>query len=429
MRYPCGKPARGRAGAGILIVMLVNVMSFAPVSAQVDQQRAADYMKEAAALCQHDGGRLWGVSLCGPMVFADAQTHTIATNQPAPDAPWPRALGYANAAMEWGGVRWSTFVWKIIPQDDRQARDRLLMHELFHRVQPELGLFLPKSPGTPDHLDGLEGRYWLELEWRALGRALGTEGAEQKAAIRDALTFRHERRARIPGAAERERVQEINEGLAQYTGTVVAAGSREAAVADAIDQLARAPQEETFVRTFAYPSGAAYGLLLDAWSPGWRQRIHATDDLGTLLAAAAQIDTLEDAEVAAKRYGGVALREAEQQRMAARQARIQSLRARFVEGPVLILPRGHNASFITKGVTPIPGAGTIYPQFRVTGEWGSLEADQVLMSPDGATLTVPAPNPLAGQTLSGPGWHVTLSDGWIVRPGPRKGDYRVVRAS
>ena len=52
--------------------------------AQVDQQRAQEYFKEAQALCERDGGRLWGVSLCAPLVIADPRTHTLATSQPAP---------------------------------------------------------------------------------------------------------------------------------------------------------------------------------------------------------------------------------------------------------------------------------------------------------------------------------------------------------
>lgn len=42
-----------------LSLCLVN-----PAKAQVDQQRAEAYFKEAATICQRDAGRLWGVSLC-----------------------------------------------------------------------------------------------------------------------------------------------------------------------------------------------------------------------------------------------------------------------------------------------------------------------------------------------------------------------------
>ncbi len=408
---------------GASVVMVVGA---APALAQVDEARAKTWFAEAAALCERDGGRLWGVSLCGPMVFADPMTRTIATNQPAPDAPRPRILGFANAALEWGDVRWSTYVWPMIPADDAHARARLMMHELFHRVQPKLDLLVPD--GQYDHLDTLEGRYWMRLEWRALASALGATGEARRAAVRDALAFRAARRAAFPGAAANEQRLETNEGLAQYTGTVTAASSVAEATADAIAQLARAEKEPTFVRTFAYPSGAAYGILLDGWSSGWPRRITKDDDFGALVAAAAGVEPAADAEAVAARYNAAALRAEEKTREAEQNARVAGFRRRFVEGPVLVVPRGRNASFRSTGMTPVPGAGTIYPQFRVTGEWGSIAADFVLMAPDGSTLTVPAPASVEGTTLTGDGWTVTINPGWVVRPGPRAGDFRVDRA-
>jgi pimeloyl-ACP methyl ester carboxylesterase len=393
-------------------------------AAQIDQDRAASYFKEAAALCEREGGRLWGVSLCGPMVFADAATHSIATNQPAPEAKQPLALGFANAAMDWGGIRWSTFVWQIIPTD-QHARGRMMLHELFHRVQPQLGLLLPD--GHNEHLDTIEGRYWMQLEWRALAKALGASGPARAAAASDALAFRSARRKVFPGAGENERPLEINEGLAQYTGTVVVAASSAEAQADAIDQLAKAAQAPTFIRGFAYPSGAAYGILLDAWSPGWTHRVKATDDLGQLLMASAKIQPSEDAAAAAKLYGGAELRVAEDKREVEQKARLAELRRRFVEGPVLTTPGARSTTFTTAGMTPIPGAGTVYPGFRATNEWGSLEAATVLMSVDRSKLIVPAPASVESGTLNGDGWMLKLAPGWTVVPGSRAGDFQVVR--
>jgi hypothetical protein len=43
-----------------------------PAVAQVDQQRAQEYFKEARALCERDGGRLWGVSHDGMLPNAAA---------------------------------------------------------------------------------------------------------------------------------------------------------------------------------------------------------------------------------------------------------------------------------------------------------------------------------------------------------------------
>ena len=58
------------------LCLLFVVVATAPAAAQVDQARAEQYFKEARALCERDGGRHWGISLCGPMVIADADTGT-----------------------------------------------------------------------------------------------------------------------------------------------------------------------------------------------------------------------------------------------------------------------------------------------------------------------------------------------------------------
>lgn len=424
-RRPIARLAR-RLALSVAGAWILAAGSTAPAGAQLDEQRAAAYFAEAEELCEREGGGLWGVSLCGPMVFADPATGTIVTNRPEPAEPRPRVLGYANAALEWGDDRWSVFVWPMIPADSA-ARARLLLHELFHRVQPELGLYVAISEGENDHLDTLEGRYWMQLEWRALAAALETSDLSRMRALGDALAFRLARRAAFPAAAERERASEINEGLAQYTATVAAASSSQQAASSTVAQLTEAPSRDSFVRTFAYASGAAYGVLLDEASPGWTRRIEQTDDIGRMLMNATGITPTENLDLAAARYGGDDLRNDEAGREAQRQARIRELRRRFIEGPVLVLPRGRNASFITTGVTPIPDAGTIYPVFRVTGEWGSIEAEQVLMSPDGATLTVPGPAQLEGRTILGDGWTITLAPGWTVRPGVRPGDFQVVR--
>src|ERR1051326_5727139 len=50
--------------------------------------------------------------------------------------------------------------------------------------------------GFNERLDALEGRIWLGLEWRALGRALESSGRDRVEAIADALACKGERRGR-----------------------------------------------------------------------------------------------------------------------------------------------------------------------------------------------------------------------------------------
>src|SRR5215831_13695522 len=175
---------------GILSLFLLSLPGFA----QIDQQRAEEAFKQAKTLCEREGGKLWKISLCGPIVIADPATKTIATNQPAPDAPRPASLGFANSAVDWGGTRWTTISWPSLVAL-KEVQGLLLIHELFHRIQPELGLLVADKPS--DHLDTPEGRYWMQLEWKALSRALGSAGESRPAALGEALAFRAVRRRRF----------------------------------------------------------------------------------------------------------------------------------------------------------------------------------------------------------------------------------------
>jgi hypothetical protein len=412
---------------------LFVVVAVVPAAAQVDQARAEQYFKEAQALCERDGGRLWGVSLCGPMVIADAATGTIATNQPAPAGDRPRMIGFVNAPVPWGGTMWAAFNWQMIPKDDRFARGGLFMHELFHRIQSGLGLTSerPKmAPGSGEntHLDSLEGRYWMRLEWRALARALGASGAARLSAIADVLAFRAARHQRFPRAAADEHADDILEGIATYTQYVTASDSAQDAIRHAVAGLAGAETGTSFVQTFAYASGAGYGLLLDALSPGWHRKFTGARDLGELLSAAAGVTAAPDAAAAAARYDGASLRAAEEQRDRDQQAIIAELRRRYVDGPVLVVPRAGSGSVNNMGATVIPGAGTVYRSLATKGVWGFFNAGAgALISADGQTVSLPAPAVVDATTLKGDGWTATVGPGWKVQPGPRPGDYRVVR--
>jgi len=395
--------------------------------AQVDQQRAQEYFKEALALCERDGGRLWGVSVCAPMVIADRRTQTIATSRPAPEEARPRLLGLVNAPVQWGGVTWGAYVWDFVVNRTPRERNELLLHELFHGVQPQLGLMAPAL--APEHLDAVDGRYWLRLEWRALALALRESGEARNLAARDALAFRQARRTLYPPSVENERAQEITEGLAAYTGTVLAAPSPAEAIAGALALLANAEAGESFVRTFAYTSGPAYGLLLDASFPGWRRTVRGTDDLGSLVMRALAVQPATDATASATRYGGAEIRASEEKREQERQERLAELRRRFVDGPVLVITGGGSGMFDSRGAVVIPDIGTVYfGPYRQSGAWGSLEAEKgVLVATDGRSRRVSAPVRRDDGTFAGDGWTFKPAPGWVVREGSRRGDYEVVR--
>jgi hypothetical protein len=287
---------------------------------------------------------------------------------------------------------------------------------------------MPPGSGENAHLDSLEGRYWMRLEWRALARALGASGAARTSAIADALAFRAARHQRFPRAALDEHADEITEGMATYTQYVIASETAQDAGRHAVAGLAGAETGTSFVQTFAYASGGGYGLLLDALSPGWHRQFTGARDFGQLLSAAAGVTAASDAAAAAARYDGATLRAAEEQRDREQQAIIAELRRRYVDGPVLVVPRAGSGSINNAGATVIPGAGTVYRALGTKGAWGLFEAGGgAMISADGQTVSLPAPVIVDPTTLKGDGWTASVGPGWVVRPGLRAGDYEVVR--
>ena len=398
-----------------------------PALAQVDQQRAQEFFKEAHALCERDGGRLWGVSVCAPMVIGDARTQTFATSQPPPNALRPKLVGILMGPIQWGDTMWAALAWDVVANQPPRVRNAMFLHESFHIAQMRLGLVVETD--SAEHLDTVDGRYWLRLEWHALARALRASGEARTLAVRDALAFRQARYARFPDKVKTERALDINEGLASYTGILLAAQSEAAAIASALDELAGQESGESYVRTAAYASGPAYGLLLDAASPGWPRKVRASDDPALLLMRALGVQPVADAPAAAVRYGGAELHAAEEQREQQRQARIAELRRRFVEGPVLLMPGGGSGFSDSHGAVVIPDVGTVwFGDYRQNGEWGTLVTNNgVLVTSDGRFRRLPAPVRRDDTTVDGEGWTVKAAPGWVVREGARRGDYELVR--
>src|SRR5581483_9381751 len=123
-------------------------------------------------------------------------------------------------------------------------------------------------------------------------------------------------------------------------------------------------------------------------------------------------------------YDGPALRIAETQRDARRQLVLGRYRAKFVEGPVVAVPLRHmNIQFDPRNLQPLDERGTVYPNARITDDWGVLEAQNgALLSPKWDAVTLSGPATTSGGTIKGDGWMIALKPGWTAAPGPRPGD-------
>jgi hypothetical protein len=426
----------------LCIWLCVGLATGAPVGAQTGAERAAavDGVRAFQEACRDDAGRLWGVSLCGPLIVVDGRTGlAVATVEP-PEGTFteeggrwvghvPEGMQVANTAREWGGKLWSTV--RLPFPDDPYLRDKLVAHEAFHRVQGELGLHARDA--INGHLDEEDGRYLLRLELRALTTALAQAGASADTAARDAVLFRAERYRRYPGADTLEAMLEMQEGLPEYTGARLALreGTDTAAVLWAA--TTEFQSRPTYVRALGYGTGPLLGLLLDRVRPDWRRGVATQGFAGQLpdaLGWRAPADPAAAVVAAATRYGGAELRAAEHTRATARATQLAVYRRELLEGPALIL-RAEQLfrSFNPNTLVAMGEAGTVYPTATFSADWGVLKVESggALLRPSNREVRVSA----VGLTregegkLVGQGWTLELKPGWRAVAGERAGDLEV----
>lgn len=424
---------------GLAAALLLCSATGVDAGAQLEAAPAMAAFEQARSLCEADGGRAWGVSLCGPMLIADPATRGVIASMDGLETPLerdgavfrgrlPDAVPIANTAVRWNGRVWTMLV-APLPKDE-PGRSILLMHEAWHRIQDQIGLKAVNA--DQPQLATEAGRASLRLELRALAAALdATDPAARRVAVEDALTFRAWRQARFPEAQAAEDALERHEGLAEYTGRLLSRD--EAMIPHMAQHLGRGDRVREYARSFAYYTGPAYGLLLDQAAPGWKTRWDRREGLPLMLARALGLEiTGDDAAFAASgaRYGATTIQAEESARALEQAARVASLRAGLVDGPVLVAPvSGASFSFDPNRVTPLSPEGTVYGVIRAAADWGVLTVEKDgLLSTDWSRLTVAH----AGATpmedgLKGEGWTLTLKPEWRLTPGPRDGDWTITR--
>jgi len=435
---------KGAAALASLLTVLPVASATAGVPA-IPVKAASTVFARAHALCSADGGRLWGVTLCGPLMLADPLTHAAIANVPVPGAKrvgeyyrftLPVDAQIANAPFQYDGIRWAQVTWPLAGSADEQAVT--LMHESFHRIQPKLGFIIKGArndaasiSGSPA-LDTEMGRIWLRGEMHALRVSLTSRGAARKKALADALALRAYRYAILPSTVAPEHVLDIMEGLAESTGIDVGVPPSRR-LAYTLHDIAFAESASSYARNFFYAIGPAYAELLDALKPNWRRSV--TTSIVALAARAYGIAVATPSAARARailaRYGGAEIERTEAARAARQAARDAKYRAEFVTGPTLRLPmKKFKIDFNPSTVEPFGGYGSVYHHVAVSAPWGTIVVSNgdAMIAGDFSALTVATPSSLAGSTLRGTGWVLTLTPGTKIVADPRKpGSYTVAQ--
>lgn len=424
----------------VICLLLLGFRMWAAENIPIDNTLARQYFQEAAAISQRDDAALWGVYLYGPMIFVNPGNRTIVANRPDKEGRLhkegdiyigrlPVDENIANTSFSWAGKTWTMIMWPL--PVDKHARANLMMHESFHRIQDQIGF--PANNPSNNHLDEKEGRILIQLEWQALKQALNGEGQKQIDHLRSALIFREYRRKIYKNAKTSESGLEFHEGLAEYTGIKLSGLDEKNISKHLCNKVDKAKNLPTLVRSFAYISGPIYCILLDRSRTDWRKNLTNEDDLGEILANVLHMDIPQhlEREVGAlsPSYGGDGINEFENQREMERLKRIKDYRKKFVQGPIVVLPlRKMNVQFDPRNLQPLDNLGTVYPNIRISDNWGILTVDGgALLGADWDKITVSAlnlsPDKINNTPIRGDGWSLELKKGWRLLPSQRQGDY------
>ena len=396
-----------------------------------------DEMKTEA----HQHQKLWGRDLYGPMLLVDPGSRQILANfsdsagvlkqnDKIYSGILPDKINIANTAIDWNGRRWAMIMLAL--PIDKQDRINLLAHELFHVNQPSLGFKLFNTENN--HLDQRDGRIYLRLELEALKKALQTNNkTERKAHIANAFAFRKYRYSLYPGADITENLLELNEGLAEYTGSIISGRNRKQSSEHFVQSINSFLSNPTFVRSFAYQTIPIYGYLLDIIKKGWNREITIETNLTDYLIKAFHIrlpdDLRKNTELILDQYNGKAIVSEEKTREEKTEKLIAEYKIKLITQPhIELVFEQMNVSFDPRNIMPIEDNGTVYPNIRVTDKWGILTVENgALMSPEWDKISVSVPLKMENKIIKGDGWTLELIEGYSVTKDELTSNYKLTR--
>jgi len=409
----------------ILILLLISGCKGEQTSLYFTPDKALKYFREIQEICDHDNGKLWGKNLYGPIIFIDRTSRRIVANMPDKEGLlkgkdgiftgiYPKELLISNTPVTYGGT---LFAMTPLPveEDDFRIKTQAI-HSLFHRFQKIAGT---SSFGyNTNNMDEKEARLWIKLEWKALKKALNSEGEEQKLAIRDALIFRGANRELYRKYAKDENLFENYEGLATFTYTLLCSQSPDEYKARIFENLDRVYLMQSYSRSYGFIHGALYASLLYYKGFDFSKTKTNEIDLGHAVRESYNIELpvicRDVAGSLALNYNIDQINNEETQRLADLQESIHKQISIFTEKPVVFVElESPYFDFEPEDIHSLDTLGTLYTSIRVSDNWGKLTVNKggCLVSNNFKFLRITAKGFKADQKhISGEDWVLILNN-------------------
>jgi len=390
--------------------------------------RFSNYFEEIKTATKN-GFKLWNKDLYGSILLVDPKSRTVISNDVDAGNTFkkqeniyigvlPKNINIANTAVKWEGKEWAMLMLPL--PENTIERLNLATHELFHKAQKELGF--NQNTTESNHLDTKDGRIYLRLELQALTKAIASSSKkEQQKHLYNAFVFRNYRNLLFEGSAAIENQLELNEGIAEYTGFILSGRNLEQTRAHFKKSTEGFLRNPTYVRSFAYITIPMYGFFAQKKDAYWNQKITADTQLIDFFSQMLTIRMPKDIKSYVERisqdYNGVSIAKEEDATEKEIKRRIAEYKAKFIEQPHFeIRFEKMNVSFDPRNIMPLEDKGTVYPNLRLTDNWGVLEVTNgALMSPNWDKLSLGIPTIIEKQKIEGDGWTLQLNDAYVLK--------------
>ncbi len=401
-------------------------------------RKIADQFDELSQLLKDEKGKFWDHQLYGPMMVVDPNTREFWANQndkskslQADGRVFRGKLEpqytISNTAFDYKQERW-TMVIGPLPENS-EVRNALAIHECFHRIQPDVG-FTDMIDGNNAHLDDKKARIYLKLELEALKKGmLSNDPAGILFYAEHALWFRKLRHEAYENAAAAENKLEINEGLAEYTGLMLGFDHGEKRMLHLQNKIDNAFQQPSFVRSFAYYTVPAYGILLSQIKSQWHLTVDINTNLTNYFIDAFNVefpehlsDKILDIQ---DEYNYTLIESQETAREKSMLAEINKYKQRLLADSFLVIPLIQmNFSFDPSNVLVMGEEGKVYPTTTIVDNWGKLEVSKgALINNDWNKVNISKPLQFTDSLITGDGWSLRLVENWKVEA--KNGNYIV----
>jgi flagellin-specific chaperone FliS len=418
------------------IIVLIITISFLSCNSTTNKtveienseiSKFENIFKDLEKYLTKENGKLWNHQLYGPLLFVNQDNRKIIANEKDTkgiltknreiySGILPNEINIANTAFDWNGKRW-TMVMLPLPKDYNE-RLNLLTHEFFHRIQPAIG-FAHLYQKDCNHLDNIDGRIYLKLELEALKKALATDNKiQQKKHIKSALLFRAFRHQLFQQSKENENLLEINEGLAEYTGTILSDRNDKDLKTHYIQAIKSLYKNPTFVRSFAYRTIPVYGYYMrqkdETWNLKISKKTNLTDYITEFFNISIPVNLKDSVFQIRDGYNYTQINGFETKRDEKQKEIIAKLDEKFQENPILVIPfQNMSISFNPGNLIPYRDLGTVYPNLRIADNWGILTVEKgALVGKNWGEVIVSEPAKTSDKIIEGDGWKLELNNDW-----------------